>query len=75
MYFVFGFLYTYDANVRSLDNSRKINNCLVEQIEGNANKIYIESEKNKYFDETTFIYKLSYKVDIESKKWSINTIL
>lgn len=62
-YYVFEYLYETDSEVTEAVDSRRDNNDLVETIEGKLNCIYKDCESNKYFDDITFIYKLSYKME------------
>ena len=62
-YFVFEYLYETDSEVADAVNSRRVNNDLVETIEGKLDFIYKDCDNSKYFDDITFIYKLSYKME------------
>ena len=65
MYFIFEYLYSTDEKIRLDANNREINNDLVETIEGHNDSTYVDSDFNKYFNNTTFLYKLSYKMKFE----------
>ena len=63
-YFIFEYLYETDEKIKEVADSRTVNNRYVERIEGHNKEIYYETDFARYFDNSTFIYKLSYKMNL-----------
>lgn len=66
-YFAFEYLYCTNSNIKLVANARTVNNRFVERIEGHLNEIYKDNEYTTYFDDSTYLYKLSYKFNFKTK--------
>ena len=60
-YYIFEYLYENDVMIKESCDKRVVNNRCVERINANRNTIYVEKQHGFYFDETTYMYKLSQK--------------
>lgn len=65
LYYTFEFLYQTDEQVYEAAIKRVINNDFAERIEGNLNSIYRDKDEIIYFNDETYLYKLSYKVKFQ----------
>ena len=65
LYYIFEFLYQTDEQVYEAAIRRVINNDFAERIEGNLNSIYSDKDEFIYFNNNTYLYKLSYKAKFQ----------
>lgn len=66
-YFTFEYLYYTNSDIKKIADKRTVNNRFVERIEGHLDAIYAENEFSSYFDDSTYLYKLSYKADFKTR--------